>query len=308
MVVFAPLVSYVDKYTEDAIQEMLEDLAARGVLVQNKTPDAKLHYYLNADFVLFNAPPEQMEEYAVLRRDFLLTSKAHSSESRKREELENAFKEGEVQCLIATPTLEMGIDIGDLQGVLMLGVPPEPSNYVQRAGRAGRGQYSSAATVVTFCRENSPHDQIFYATPKDMNDGSIKPPLFDPENWEVKVRHVHAFLLTPAASSVNEAATFLRRFPQEVELHIARVREVLGAHTTLETYLRQHFPQVLRTQIERYHGGSFQNHLYNSGFFPDYGFRRDAIYVLMQKQWGQREMILDLRPLNRWESFYKSMP
>ena len=57
----------------------------------------------------------------------------------ERERLENLFKgtSDAVNCLVCTPTLELGIDIGKLDSVLMRNVPPLPANYWQRAGRAG---------------------------------------------------------------------------------------------------------------------------------------------------------------------------
>ena len=59
----------------------------------------------------------------------------------ERERLENLFK-GEsdaVNVIVCTPTLELGVDIGQLDAVLMRNVPPLPANYWQRAGRAGGG-------------------------------------------------------------------------------------------------------------------------------------------------------------------------
>ena len=57
--------------------------------------------------------------------------------------LERAFRGGAEtpnapNVLVATPTLEMGIDIGDLSTVMLASLPRSVSSYVQRVGRAGR--------------------------------------------------------------------------------------------------------------------------------------------------------------------------
>jgi DEAD/DEAH box helicase domain-containing protein len=94
-----------------------------------------------------------------------------------REALESEFKDGTApdapNLLACTPTLEMGIDIGDLSAVMLCSVPPLPSNYVQRAGRAGRK--TGNALIVTMANAR-PHDQYFYQSPGEMLRGQIQPP------------------------------------------------------------------------------------------------------------------------------------
>lgn len=94
-----------------------------------------------------------------------------------REALERAFKAGTrpdaPNLLTCTPTLEMGIDIGDLSAVMLCAVPPLPSNYVQRVGRAGRS--TGNATILTIANRK-PHDRYFYEQPYEMLRGEISPP------------------------------------------------------------------------------------------------------------------------------------
>jgi len=80
--------------------------------------------------------------------------------------LEEAFKAppsvSPLNVLACSPTLEMGIDVGGLDAVLMRNVPPRPDNYAQRGGRAGRR--SRVGIVLAYAR-NTPHDQYFFDKP-----------------------------------------------------------------------------------------------------------------------------------------------
>lgn len=75
--------------------------------------------------------------------------------------------------LSCTPTLEMGIDIGDLSTVVLCSMPPAQSQFLQRAGRAGRKDGNALTLAVANAR---PHDLYFYSDPLDMIAGNVTPP------------------------------------------------------------------------------------------------------------------------------------
>ena len=112
-----------------------------------------------------------------------------------REELERVFKgDGDrVNTLVCTPTLELGVDIGALDSVLMRNVPPLPSNYWQRAGRAGRRH--RMAVILTYARAHS-HDRPYFNDPLKLLSGEIAPPSFNLRNDVMVRKHVHAIVLT----------------------------------------------------------------------------------------------------------------
>jgi hypothetical protein len=80
-----------------------------------------------------------------------------------REKREEQFRTAELPLLFCSPTMELGVDIAELNVVNMRNVPPTPANYAQRSGRAGRS--GQPAFVFTYCTAHSPHDHYFFRNP-----------------------------------------------------------------------------------------------------------------------------------------------
>ena len=98
-------------------------------------------------------------------------------EREERERVEEKFKAGVApgapNLLVCTPTLEMGIDIGDLSAAMLCSVPPTTSNFLQRVGRAGRKTGNAFCLTLANSR---PHDLYFHAEPTEMMAGQVLPP------------------------------------------------------------------------------------------------------------------------------------
>ncbi|HEY9869471.1 MAG TPA: Zn-binding domain-containing protein [Candidatus Obscuribacterales bacterium] len=108
-------------------------------------------------------------------------------------ELQDKFLRRDVNVLSCSTTFELGVDVGELQAVLMRNVPPSTANYIQRAGRAGRRK-ESTAFVTTFAQRRS-HDLTYFHQPESMVAGKIKPPYFEIRNEKIVRRHIHAVAL-----------------------------------------------------------------------------------------------------------------
>ncbi|MEU2346095.1 DEAD/DEAH box helicase [Streptomyces sp. NPDC013082] len=118
----------------------------------------------------------------------------------ERERVERTFKAGthytDPNVLSCTPTLELGIDIGDLSAVLLGSLPAGPANYVQRAGRAGRR--TGNALVVAFGGRKA-RDLYYLDEPREMIAGTILPPGCYLSAVEILRRQYTARLLDLAA-------------------------------------------------------------------------------------------------------------
>lgn len=123
------------------------------------------------------------------------TAAEHSAQqpSEKLQEYEKKFKNGEINVLSCSTTMEMGIDIGGVQQVAMNNVPPHPANYLQRAGRAGR-RNETRSTALTLCKSN-PHDQSVFRNSRWAFETTLPAPVVSLNSAVIVQRHLNSLAL-----------------------------------------------------------------------------------------------------------------
>ncbi|MBD3211384.1 MAG: DUF1998 domain-containing protein, partial [Candidatus Lokiarchaeota archaeon] len=181
------------------------------------------NFYLN----LYRKLPEKESE---------VNAKEHSAqvEGSAREDFERSFQSNDINSinvLVCTPTMELGIDIGELSAILMRNVPPDPSRYAQRAGRAGRKNQPSIVSV--FCGTGyakGPHDQYFYQQPERIVSGKISPPNFLLDNKKLIKKHIYAAIIESLSL----------KFPQKIGelLDLDKKEEGLPFYESVEQSLK----------------------------------------------------------------------
>lgn len=157
-------------------------------------------------------PPEVNRYFVECYRRFvdlkcLLEAREHTAQvdAELRKDREDRFRSGRLPLLFCSPTMELGVDIADLNVVNLRNVPPTPANYAQRSGRAGRG--GEPALVYTYCAGRSPHDQYFFREPEQMVAGVVAPPRIDIANRDLIRSHIHAVWMEIAKPDLGRTLT-----------------------------------------------------------------------------------------------------
>ena len=166
--------------------------------------------------------------------------------NRQREEREEQFRSGDLPIMYCSPTMELGVDIAQLNVVNLRNVPPTPANYAQRSGRAGRS--GQPALVFTYCSSGSPHDQYYYKRPELMVSGAVAPPRLDLTNRELLKAHIHAVWLAEVGLGLGKSLTDLLDMngePPELALTQAVQEDISKPEAQLRA--RQRASSILRT-------------------------------------------------------------
>lgn len=159
-----------------------------------------------------------------------------------REQIEDRFRDGRLNLLSCTTTMEMGVDLGDLEAVVCANVPPSIANYQQRAGRAGRR--AQAAPVALTVARNGNYDQEQFREFDDFLSRNAGVPYVALDNPDFFRRHQVSVILSAylrvALGSVQRSGT-------------PRLKDLFSER--LDGQARQAFTEGLQAFLESAAGG-----------------------------------------------------
>jgi len=240
-------------------------------------------------------PPEVNQYFVECYRRFVdlkcvLEAREHTAQvtPEDREEREDRFRNGDLPLLFCSPTMELGVDIAQLNLVNLRNVPPTPANYAQRSGRAGRG--GQPALVYTYCAGRSPHDQYYFREPNQMVAGLVAPPCIDIRNRDLVRTHVHAIWMEVAKPDLGKT--------------LATVLDLTAADSKLPLPIKGSIARELKNPVHRATAldkanqliASIRGELSNAAWFHD-DWTKEIL--------DQLERAFDAA-CNRWRSLYRS--
>lgn len=227
-------------------------------------------------------------------------------ERKDREELEHDFKEhphsNSVNALSATSTLEMGIDIGDLNVVGNTSVPPKPSNFLQRVGRAGRKEGS--ALVLNYAHAGKPHDMYYFTYPTEMMEGEVNTPGCFLEAKDILRRHFFAYCIDTWTSAdvnntlpasigeINLSADLLSSEHFIINRIIAFIKA--NKRTLIENF-RSQYDEKVHSSLDRL-VASLDDESFYQMILKEFRLLTDQIYSLLTEQKEYKEQEKHLQP------------
>lgn len=181
----------------------------------------------------FAASRKGVEEARMRLRDAApeLPSRAYRSGllAHQRRDIEAELRGGEARLVVATNALELGIDVGGMDAVVIAGYPGSQAALRQQAGRAGRREHEGLAVLVL---GDGPLDQYLARHPEVALDGSVERALVNPDHLLIALDHLRCALFELpfepgerfGGFDADEVAELLAHLEDSGEVHRAQGR------------------------------------------------------------------------------------
>ena len=219
-----------DKIKREDIKPVIDDIFSvcqRAGLI-NKTDEKNNGYQLVSSCILWKIADERRQPADILRqygqtkksarvndyfrklyqdetaleaRKFYAREHTAQVAPKEREDREKLFRAGLLPILFCSPTMELGVDISELNVVHMRNIPPTPANYAQRSGRAGRS--GQPALSLVYATPLNQHDRYYFKRPEKVVAGAVAPPQIDLLNKALLQSHVYAIWLSEAVKGCD---------------------------------------------------------------------------------------------------------
>lgn len=145
--------------------------------------------------------------YKYYSKPMIFVQKEHTAQL-NTEEARNYlidFKdEHKINILACSTTMEMGVDVGSLELVLMNNVPPQAANYKQRAGRSGRMEQNRSASVA-LCGQDV-HSNSVCKSPLSLINKAISAPYVDFQSLIILQRQINAYVFKSVFNFIDLGA------------------------------------------------------------------------------------------------------
>jgi len=160
--------------------------------------------------LIFTDSQQMCELVAKISDKFGINLEVHRAGLNVEERIrtEEKLRSGKIDGVVATPTLELGLDIGAIDAVIMAENPPNFTKYLQRAGRAGRR--NKVALIFTILGED-PIDSYYLRHPKEFFERQTNSLTFDRTNLEVIKIHAAAYLAEKFRVNLDRLPELWRR-------------------------------------------------------------------------------------------------